>query len=69
MDREELLGQIRSEIQQRFMDLSDREKEIIRENRDSEYAQLLRDVLGSDLLGNLRAGRPQKSERRGLMVI
>jgi len=69
MDREELLGQIRSEIQQRFMDLGDREKEIIRENRDSEYAQLLRDVLGPDLLGNLRAGRPQGNERRGLMVL
>jgi len=69
MDREEILGQIRSEIQQRFADLSDQEKEVIRENRDSEYAQLLRGVLGPDLLGNLRAGRPEGNERKGLMVL
>jgi len=69
MDREELLGQLRAEIQQRFMDLSEDQKNVIRENRDTEYAQLLREVLGQELLSGLRAGPPSQNQPLGLMGI
>ena len=69
MDREELLIQLRAEIQQRFMDLSEDQKDVIRENRDTEYAQLLREVLGQELLSGLRAGPPRQNQPLGLMGI
>jgi len=54
MDREELLTQMREEIRQRFLALSEEEQEVIRENRDTQYAQILREVLGEEILAGLR---------------
>jgi len=61
MDREEFMKIIRTEIQQRFLALTEEEKEVVRENRDTEYAQILRTVLGPDILQGLRT---RQSERK-----
>lgn len=63
MDREEFMKIIRAEIQQRFLALTEDEKEVIRENRDTEYAQLLREVLGPDILQGLRTRQSERGQR------
>jgi hypothetical protein len=53
MDREEIILQLKQEIKQRFMELSEEEKNIIRENKDTLYGMVLRQVLGQELLSGL----------------
>jgi hypothetical protein len=53
MDREEIILQLKQEIKQRFMELSEEEKNIIRENKDTPYGMILRQVLGQELLSGL----------------
>jgi len=53
MDREEIILQLKQEIKQRFMELSEEEKNIIRENKDTPYGMVLRQVLGQELLSGL----------------
>tara|TARA_R110002153_G_scaffold45142_1_gene127394 strand:- start:96 stop:287 length:192 start_codon:yes stop_codon:yes gene_type:complete len=54
MDREQIIMQLKQEIRQRFMSLSENEKNIIRQNKETPYAQILRKVLGQELLSGLR---------------
>jgi len=54
MDREQIIMQLKQEIRQRFMSLSENEKNIIRQNKETPYAQVLRKVLGQELLSGLR---------------
>lgn len=53
MDREQIILQLKQEIKQRFMELSEEEKNIIRENKDTLYGMVLRQVLGQELLSGL----------------
>jgi len=53
MDREQIILQLKQEIKQRFMELSEEEKNIIRENKDTPYGMVLRQVLGQELLSGL----------------
>lgn len=53
MDREQIILQLKQEIKQRFMKLSEEEKNIIRENKDTPYGMVLRQVLGQELLSGL----------------
>ena len=55
MDREQVIIQLKQEIKQRFMELSEEEKNIIRKNKNTPYGMVLRQVLGSELLSGLRA--------------
>ena len=55
MDKEQVIIQLKEEIKQRFINLSEEEKNIIRENKNGVYATVLRKVLGSELLSGLRA--------------
>ena len=54
MDKEQVIIKLKEEIKQRFINLSEEEKNIIRENKNGVYATVLRKVLGSELLSGLR---------------
>jgi hypothetical protein len=54
MNKEQIIMQLKQEIRQRFMSLSENEKNIIRKNKETPYAQVLRKVLGQELLSGLR---------------
>ena len=54
MDREQIITQIKQEIRQRFMALTEEEKTIIRKNKETPHAKVLRKVLGQELLSGLR---------------
>ncbi len=58
MDREQVIMELKEEIKQRFINLSEEEKNVMRENKNGAYAMILRQVLGEELLSglNLRNG-------------
>jgi hypothetical protein len=68
MDREEMMAQIQAEIRERFSALSEDEQDLIRQNKGTPYAMVLRKVLGNDLLSGMRVANPRNlvTPRRGL---
>jgi hypothetical protein len=68
MDREELIAELQQNIRNRFMELSDEEKDLIRAGSGTPYANAMRKVIGEELLSGLRSGNPQgtATQRRGL---
>tara|TARA_R110002012_G_C11579336_1_gene605225 strand:+ start:1096 stop:1305 length:210 start_codon:yes stop_codon:yes gene_type:complete len=53
MDREQVIMELKEEIKQRFINLSEEEKNVMRENKNGAYAMILRQVLGEELLSGL----------------
>ena len=53
MERSELILELQNEIRQNFMNLSEDEQEIIRANKGSDYANLLRKIIPEELWGGL----------------
>ena len=68
MDREEIILQLKQEIKQRFMELSEEEKNIIRENKDTPYGMVLRQILGQELLSGLSVGDGTRLFNKGGIV-
>ena len=68
MDREEIILQLKQEIKQRFMELSEEEKNIIRENKDTPYGMILRQVLGQELLSGLNTAGGMRLFNQGGIV-
>lgn len=68
MDREEVIMQLQSEIRERFSALSEDEQDLIRQNKGTPYAMVLRKVLGDELLSGMRVADPRNisTPRRGL---
>ena len=68
MDREEIMMQLQGEIRERFMALSEDEQDVIRQNKGTPYAMVLRKVLGEELLSGLRVANSRNvaAPRRGL---
>ena len=68
MDREEMMAQIQAEIRERFSALSEDEQDLIRQNKGTPYAMVLRKVLGDELLSGMRVADPRNipTPRRGL---
>ena len=68
MDREEIMMQLQGEIRERFMALSEEEQDLIRQNKGTPYAMVLRKVLGDELLSGMRVADPRNisTPRRGL---
>ena len=68
MDREELMMQLQSEIRERFMALTEDEQDLIRQNKGTAYAAVLRKVFGPELLSGLQVADPRNipTPRRGL---
>jgi hypothetical protein len=68
MDREEVMMQLQSEIRERFIALTEDEQDVIRQNKGTPYAMVLRKVLGEELLSGLRVANPRNvaAPRRGL---
>jgi hypothetical protein len=65
MDEQQFIASIQAEIRDRFMQLTDKEKDIIRSNVGTPYANLLRRVLGEKILGALRVAPPAKKTGLG----
>jgi hypothetical protein len=65
MDEQQFIASIQAEIRDRFMQLTDKEKDIIRSNVGTPYANLLRRVLGEKILGALRVTPPAKKTGLG----
>jgi hypothetical protein len=68
MDREEFIIQLQSEIRERFLALTEDEQDLIRQNKGTPYAMVLRKVLGEELLSGMRVSDPRNvvAPRRGL---
>jgi hypothetical protein len=68
MDREEFIMQLQGEIRERFLALTEDEQDLIRQNKGTPYAMVLRKVLGNDLLSGMRVANPRNlvTPRRGL---
>lgn len=68
MDREKMMAQIQAEIRERFSALSEDEQDLIRQNKGTPYAMVLRKVLGDELLSGMRVADPRNipTPRRGL---
>lgn len=68
MDREEIMMQLQGEIRERFMALSEEEQDLIRQNKGTPYAMVLRKVLGDELLSGMRVADPKSltTPKRGL---
>tara|TARA_B110000259_G_C13845549_1_gene334550 strand:+ start:538 stop:741 length:204 start_codon:yes stop_codon:yes gene_type:complete len=65
MDEKEFIASLQAEIRDRFMQLTDKEKEFIRSNVGTPYATLLRKVLGEKVLGGLRVAPVTKKTGLG----
>jgi|AntAceMinimDraft_11_1070367.scaffolds.fasta_scaffold47755_1 hypothetical protein len=65
MNEQELLASLQAEIKNRFMQLTDNEKDIIRSGSNTEYAILLRRVMGEKVLGSLKTAAPVKKTGLG----
>ena len=65
MNEQEFLASLQAEIKDRFMQLTDKEKDIIRSNSGTAYASLLRRVLGDKVLGALKTAPPAKKTGLG----
>jgi len=65
MDEQEFLASLQAEIRDRFMQLTDKERDIIRSNSGTAYATLLRRVLGDKVLGSLKTAPPAKKAGLG----
>ena len=50
MSKQKSIADLRKEIKQRFMALSEEEKNIIRENKNTPYGLVLKTVLGDEWL-------------------
>lgn len=59
MDREEFIIQLQGEIRERFLALTEDEQDLIRQNKGTPYAMVLRKVLGNDLLSGMRVANPR----------
>ena len=68
MDREEVMRQLQGEIRERFLALTEDEQDLIRQNKGTPYAMVLRKVLGEELLSGMRVADPRNvvAPRRGL---
>ena len=68
MDRSEFIAELQKEIKQNFMSLSEDEQDIVRANKGSDYANLLRKIIPEELWSGLKvknsSGKPLR--RRGL---
>jgi|TARA_R110000824_G_scaffold234899_2_gene423594 hypothetical protein len=61
------MDKLKKEIRKRFMALTEEEKNLIRQNRETPYAKVLRKVLGEELLSGLRvANSGQKLNNGGI---
>jgi len=65
MNEQELLASLQAEIKNRFMQLTDNEKDIIRSGSNTEYAILLRRVMGEKVLSSLKTAAPVKKTGLG----
>ena len=64
---EEHLQILREEMRERFENLSDNEKDIMRQNKGTAYERILRKVIGEDILGGqFTAPANVVTRRRGL---
>jgi hypothetical protein len=54
MDRAQLITQLKQEIKERFAALTEEEKNVIRKNKGTDHAQVLRKVFGTELLSDLK---------------
>lgn len=63
-----MMAQIQAEIRERFSALSEDEQDLIRQNKGTPYAMVLRKVLGDELLSGMRVADPRNipTPRRGL---
>lgn len=65
MSKEKSISELRKEIKQRFMALSEEEKNIIRENKNTPYGIVLKKVLGDELLLGLRTADGKQLLNKG----
>jgi len=68
MDRSEFIAELQREIRENFMSLSEDEQDIIRANKGSDYANLLRKIIPEELWGGLitKESNNKPLRRRGL---
>jgi len=62
MDNEEVLSKVRTGIQKRYASLSNDEKTILKQNKNTPYAELLRKVIGQEVLSNLSTSSGERIE-------
>jgi len=53
MTREEFYNELQVGLIQRFQNLNEQEKNIVRQNVDSEYGNIMKKVLGGEILSGL----------------
>ena len=68
MNREKIITEIKEGIKQRFIELSEEEKNIIRQNKDTPYGMLLRQILGQELLSGLNTANGARLFNQGGIV-
>ena len=68
MQRKDLISDIQDGIVDRFMELDEGDKNLIRSSSGTPYAVLMRKIIGEELLSGLRSGEPtdKTKRRRGL---
>tara|TARA_Y100000385_G_scaffold205238_1_gene212619 strand:- start:847 stop:1062 length:216 start_codon:yes stop_codon:yes gene_type:complete len=68
MDRKELIEEIQKGILDRFMELDEADKNLIRSSSGTPYAVLMRKIIGEEILSGLRSGEPtgESKQKRGL---
>lgn len=68
MDRKELIAEIQKSIIDRFMELDEADKNLVRSSSGTPYAILMRKIIGEEILSGLRSGEPTSKPRqkRGL---
>jgi len=68
MERSEHILELQTEIRQNFINLSEDEQDIIRANKGSDYANLLRKIIPEELWGGLitREASNRPLRNRGL---
>lgn len=68
MNRKKIITEIKEGIKQRFIELSEEEKNIIRQNKDTPYGMLLRQILGKELLSGLNTANGARLFNQGGIV-
>ncbi|MEK9917815.1 MAG: hypothetical protein VW496_00340 [Pelagibacteraceae bacterium] len=69
MDEQEFIKKFQSDIRERFLSLTDEEKDIVRQNTGTSYTRVLTKIFGAEFisgLGKLRPAQESVSIKRGL---
>jgi hypothetical protein len=64
MDRQEVIADIKEQMRQGFSDLSEEEKDVLRQNTGTRYNMILKKVIPTEIVGGITFKQPANVQER-----